>query len=676
MKKGIIFKRAVTFALAAVMVTSMAVLEPVAVKASAENGVSNSELISFSAKKALYVHASDKSGDKDAWTAWQCAHDDDLNDVDVNTKYFFLPSGADESKAEIYNGGSKSVTICGTEIPSGQSKNVAFETEKEYIVDFEGESVKVTFLHSTAEAAIFVNNTDAGGGAGLMAYLGEDKSRTSAATGAILNSDGTVDNTVIKKIKGRGNTTWDKSKKPFNITYDSKVSVAGMKSSKKYSMLANYQDDSLVRNRFLYDLSDAVGIPYASDSRFVDFYIDGYYWGSYQMTEKIEAGSSYVVNDISEKDYLNSDGTVKADFPFVCEVDPSANSDDYTVNCSGTKVTIKCPELTSDDPGYSEVKSYVKSKFGDFMYACANPTARDLSQYGDIDSLTKVYLINEFSKNWDSGAASVYFTYKQDKNGVYKFYGSPVWDYDNSLGNCVGVEGDLKNFGVKDYTKYTGWWCRFKGRKKNSKTTSNIMSNLATNKYITDAAPTIWFEEFVPALRHFYGEKPNDTIGKELYTSEKYQAILSGTAEMNYKSGWLLDTGSWIADHSSLNSAVFDYDTGKYEEYETRRLYPETFDGMYQYCNDWGKNRTAWLSAQMYEDYKKPKGIMGDVNGDGAVDSSDALTILRASLGLENIPESLSPFADVNGDGAVDSADALAVLRYTTGQDDTGNIGK
>ena len=50
--------------------------------------------------------------------------------------------------------------------------------------------------------------------------------------------------------------------------------------------------NSLTRNRFLYDLADAVGTPYASDSRYVDFYSDGYYWGSYQMTEKIEVGKS------------------------------------------------------------------------------------------------------------------------------------------------------------------------------------------------------------------------------------------------------------------------------------------------------------------------------------------------------------------------------------------------
>lgn len=640
----------------------------------------DSPVISFKTQNALYAHAVNSDKETEAWVAWQCEHDDDLIERDQNTKYFFMPSSADAGAVEIYNAGSSAVTIASTEIPAGEKKQISCELGKEYRVTFEGKDIDVTFLRSTAEAAVYVNNTDAdGNGTELMTYLSADKNRSASATGAIVTADGAVDNTAIKKIKGRGNTTWQKSKKPFNITYDSKVSIAGMNKSKKFSMLANYQDDSLSRNRFLYDLSDAVGIPYSSDSRFVDFYVNGYYYGSYQMAEKIEVGSSYVVNDFEETDYLNADGTIKEDFPFVCEIDPSANSDDYTVKCSdGTSLTIKCPELSSGDVGYNEVKQYVKSKFTAFSYACANPSSRDLSEFADVDSITKVYLINELGKNWDSGVASIYFTYKQDKDGKFKFFGSPVWDYDNSLGNCVGIGGDLRNFGVSDYTQYTGWWCQYKGRRKGSKTTSNVMANIAVNDYVTAAAPRIWFEDFVPAMRHFSGETPNEAIADEFYTSEKYYALISGSAEMNYKSGWLLNTGDWIADHSSMNKAVFNYSTGEYSAPATRRLYAQNFEGMYNYTVDWFESRAAWLSSQFYDDYKKNlvSGTLGDVNGDGAADSNDALAIMRASLEIESIPEAYISCADINGDGTIDTTDALAVLRYAVGIDEGLHIGE
>ncbi len=664
-------KKVITIFLSAALIAGAIPYIPAAAE-TADSGAA----ISFATQKALYAHAAHSSSDKEAWVAWQCAHDDELVEVDKNTKYFFLPSSIQDNTVDIYNAGDSAVTLNGTQIASGETAAVSFETGARYSVDFGGSSVTVEFLCSSAEAAIYVNNTNAdGNGSELIEYLSQDKSRTAAATGAIVDKNGTIDNTPIKKIKGRGNTTWDKSKKPFNITYNDKVSIAGMNKSKKFSMLANYQDDSLSRNRFLYDLSDAVGLPYASDSRYVDFYVNGYYWGSYQATEKIEVGSSNVVSDIDEKDYLNKDGTIKEDFAFVCEVDPSANSDDYTVKCSNNiNVTIKSPELSPGDAGYEEVKNYVKSKFNAFAYACANPDNRELSKYGDVESLTKLYLINELGKNWDAGAASLYLTYKQDANGEYKFFGSPVWDYDNSLGNAVGVEGDLRSFKVTDYTKYTGWWCRYKNRRNGTSTSTNIMSNLALNDYILSEAPRIWFEDFVPALRHFSGEQYSETIDKEFMTASEYLDLIQGSAEMNYKSGWLLNTGAWIADHSKLDIAHFNYESGTYYTEPQTVAYLQSFGGMYQYCTDWMTSRAAWLSSQMYDDYasKAAHGIYGDVNNDKVIDADDALLILRHSLKIETIPEAFLPLGDVNSDGDINSSDALAVLRSSVGLKDAG----
>ena len=105
----------------------------------------------------------------------------------------------------------------------------------------------------------------------------------------LVQADGTIDTTqTLKQIKGRGNTTWvNTNKKAWNFTLnDEKVSVCGMKKGKKYSLLANYQDASLSRNRFLYDLADSVEVPYSPDSRYADVYMDGLYIGSYQLTQK------------------------------------------------------------------------------------------------------------------------------------------------------------------------------------------------------------------------------------------------------------------------------------------------------------------------------------------------------------------------------------------------------
>ena len=623
----------------------------------------------FSARQGLYVHAVSGSQDTEAWQIWQCAHDDSLYDVNPGEKYFFLPTSADDSQVDVYNSYPGSVTLNGVTIPSGETRTVNYTQNQDYRVTAGGQTYTLRYMKSNAEAAIYINNPNAdGNGTDLMTYLNADKSRSAAATGAIVTPDGSIDNTAVKKIKGRGNTTWGKSKKAYNITYSQKVSIAGMKKNKKYSILANYQDDSLSRNRILYDLSDAVGMPYASDSRIADFYVNGVYRGSYQMAEKIEAGS--LVTDVSGEEYLNADGTVNADFPFIAEVDASADDTDYYVTCDGgIKITIKAPEIDPGQPGYEEVKAYVRSKFNTLLsrsMAAAQQSSVSLADVLDLDSAAKLYLINELGKNWDAGISSTFFTYKQDENGHYKFYGSPVWDYDNSLGNAVGVGSDLNNMGVSDYQQYTGWWCRYKGKNAGSSTSYSVLNNLARSQEILTVAAQVWFEDFMPAIRHFSGEMINPAIDEELYTADILYSLQHDSAEMNYRSGWLLYTGSWIASHSSLNKAAFDFYTGTYRTTGTAHYNQNSFTDMFNYTRDWMISRAAWLSSQMYSAYNGSK-VRFDVDRDGAFTIQDATALQRYLAEFTDLTPLQFGVADADGNNWVNIRDVTYMQRELAG---------
>ena len=58
-----------------------------------------------------------------------------------------------------------------------------------------------------------------------------------------------------------------------------------------------------------------------------------------------------------------------------------------------------------------------------------------------------------------------------------------------------------------------------------------------------------------------------------------------------------------------------------------------------------------------------------DVNGDGKVNSVDALTVLRYSTGSTSLISSQTSLinADTNGDGRINSSDALIILRISIG---------
>ncbi len=664
--------------------------------ASAEEAVT---LPSYIKADMLYVHAVEDTEETESWHHWQHADsyigydEDDMEELGLvkgeglsEEKYFFLPSGADEKTVTLLNTYSEDLKIGDTVIPANSTASFDYKEGRNYTVTIGEETETLIFMHSTAEAAIFVNNPDAdGNGTDLFSYLSEDKENDAKATGAIIDDEGNVDNTPIKKIKGRGNTTWLKTKKPFNITYDSAVSVDGMVKTKKLSLLANYQDSALIRNRFLQDLSDFVGMPYASDSRFVDLYMNGTYLGSYQLTQKVDIGKNNLVPEIDDDTHLNEDGTLKEEFPFICEVDASANKDagDYFVQTTSArcKLTLKGPEIDEGDPYYSEVLEIAKTKF-DSMYNAVRTNSANMAELVDIDSLTKIMLINELGKNWDVGVSSLYFVYKQAEDGTWKFFASPVWDYDNSLGNATGVVWDLRNMGVTDYEEPTGWWVQYKPgaapNKKSSKYT--ILGYAARNATIMEYAAEVWFEEFLPAIEKFNLRNINEG---EFHSKDVYYSFLEGTAAMNYKMGWQLTTGDWICDHSELLLGTFDYATGTFTQDSTVTKYNiDTFKGQYDYTIDWLNTRAAWLSAQFYSAYdgtvtepEKPK-YLGDADCDYYVNVKDATTIQKSAAGLLTLTERDSACADVNADNDVDVKDATAIQKYAAGLENPYEIGK
>ena len=72
--------------------------------------------------------------------------------------------------------------------------------------------------------------------------------------------------------------------------------------------------------------------------------------------------------------------------------------------------------------------------------------------------------------------------------------------------------------------------------------------------------------------------------------------------------------------------------------------------------------------------------VLGDTNSDGAVNSFDALMILRYCTGEDNLTASEIKSADVDGSGKINSTDALYILHFSVGKiwsfpasDTTGN---
>ena len=369
--------------------------------------------------------------------------------------YLFLPADCDRSALTVYFTGDKKVTVLGKEIKNGETTNV-FAKGSIFTVKCGYDIYTLTVMSSENVPAVYMSTES-----GSLDYIHADKSNKEKGSIRIYEDGAEAFSGDLKQIKGRGNATWDNEKKPYNIKFDKKTSILGMEKAKKWTLLANYDDPSIVRNPLAWYLSDAAGLYYRSDYRIVDLYINNEYMGNYIICESVEIGSSRVdINDLAGKtEDVNSEdledyplgGTQSAYvFPSQKWVDIPNNPKDitggYLLECEinyrygdevsgfvtekGQCVVVKEPEYASQ----AQVE-YISSYWQDAEDALYSPDGCNdkgihYSEYFDMDALVNMYILGEFTNNVDTGVTSCYF-YK-DTNG--KLVASPVWDFDHALG--------------------------------------------------------------------------------------------------------------------------------------------------------------------------------------------------------------------------------------------------
>lgn len=84
-----------------------------------------------------------------------------------------------------------------------------------------------------------------------------------------------------------------------------------------------------------------------------------------------------------------------------------------------------------------------------------------------------------------------------------------------------------------------------------------------------------------------------------------------------------------------------------------------TGTGACQVTMDADKSVTAGFAPE--------SGVLGDVNGDGVANSTDALIVLSCDVGMDTSPFCPMNCGDANADGLVNSTDALIILSYDAG---------
>ncbi len=220
------------------------------------------------------------------------------------------------------------------------------------------------------------------------------------------------------EIRGRGNASWNFEKKPYRLKFDEKQSPLGAPAAaKKWTLISNHGDKTLMRNILAFEVSRRVGQPYTPFCHPVDLIINGEYRGCYQLCDQVEAASD----------------RVPAKDGYLIEIDAYAWDEEVMfASKTGIPVTIKHPD---EDDITDEQKRFIEDYFNKFEAAALASNYTDANsgyrKYLDLDSFLRNFIIGEFCANTDA-FWSVYM-YKDAADG--KLYTGPTWDNDLSFDN-------------------------------------------------------------------------------------------------------------------------------------------------------------------------------------------------------------------------------------------------
>lgn len=390
---------------------------------------------------------------------------------DVDGKYYmFMPSKSDLSSITVWFTASDDVMCGDVKLENGVATTV-FANGGEFVLSVGDKDYTIVFLNSSKLPTMFINTPEGG-----LDRIHADKDyKEKGCTMLAINSKGKVDyNAALASMKGRGNSTWNYPKKPYNIKLDSKAKLFGMEKAKNWCLIANYGENSLIRNQLVYTMGAAIGMKETPDCKNIDLYVNGEYQGVYLITEKVEINKNRVdIFDLEEATEEANPGVdlstlsplgVRGKFSgylentqkwydipnnpenitggYLLELDFSER---YEAEASGfvtrnsQSVVIKSPEYASE----AQVKyiSQYWQEFEDALYSSDgyNDLDKSISDYIDITSFARSYLVQEWASNWDVGLSSTFF-YK-DLDG--KLIAGPIWDFDESLGNARGARDGI-----------------------------------------------------------------------------------------------------------------------------------------------------------------------------------------------------------------------------------------
>ncbi len=263
---------------------------------------------------------------------------------------------------------------------------------------------------------------------------------------------------ILASTRVRGNVTQQMPKKPFAVKLDKKHYVLGMAAHKRWVLLANWKDRTLLRNSVAFAMAKTFknifpkdGMAWNPSGQFVELVYNGVHVGTYYLCEQIKIDEGRLA--INEAYDAKDNPAAPADCGILMESD-----DGYDETL---KFTTACyvPFLFKDD-GTADMLTYASNfvrGIEDNLYK--NTTAGYNAAFAQMDltSFVDFWLIQEVMMNSETKHPKSCYSYIN--NG--KLYAGPLWDFDwNTLptSSSYSEEGYSSSKSMLESAKESSGW--------------------------------------------------------------------------------------------------------------------------------------------------------------------------------------------------------------------------
>ena len=356
------------------------------------------------------------------------------------------------------------VTVGGVSQVSGESEQ-DFSQPVTYTVSNGTESRDYTVTVTNSGLPVVVL-TQSGGGSVSWAEAGidvrsKDSEWVETDKMAVYNANGSVDmEEALCGIRLRGNSTQNFPKKPFAVKLASKSKVLGMPKHKRWVLLANWMDRTMLRNAVAFEVAHQTenaftdGLGWNPHGYSVEVIMDGRHVGNYFLCEQIKIDGDRVnIKDCIED--VISDGNANptmADCGYLLEFDDNYDEVDKFHTGRGLPCMFKDEVSKYSSDIYSQVKARIETVEANLEAGNYEAAYNDL----DINSVIDYFFVQELTFNDEyKHPKSVYMLI----DGDGKLTAGPVWDFDwQTFVNYDKVQAMNSKYGGTYSCRNTNEW--------------------------------------------------------------------------------------------------------------------------------------------------------------------------------------------------------------------------